>query len=215
MSGRLVAGVVVLVVALGVAACGQSSGPSSNESAGSAQSASSTSGMAMTSSGMPTSSILGAASSAVTSAGGSTASSAAASAAASTAISSASMNSNAAAPTGTVRSSDESKGSGNSSETAPTSTGATSTKKVKPQPGAMITIKDFNYRVSGPVHPGDKVTVKNLDNVAHTVTADTGNAFDVKVPPGTTKTFTAPPKAGTYAFHCTYHATMHGKLVVK
>jgi plastocyanin len=82
----------------------------------------------------------------------------------------------------------------------------------------MITIKDFNYHVSGPVSPGEKVVVKNNDNVNHTVTSDSGagKLFNVNVPSGGgTKTFTAPSKPGTYPFHCNYHAHMHGKLVVK
>jgi plastocyanin len=47
------------------------------------------------------------------------------------------------------------------------------------------------------------------------VTADTGDMFDVNVPASATATFTAPAKAGSYAFHCTYHAEMHGMLTVR
>lgn len=80
----------------------------------------------------------------------------------------------------------------------------------------MITIKNFSYQVAGPVSPGAKVTVQNNDDVNHTVTADSGNAFNVNVPSnGGTASFTAPAKPGTYKFHCTYHANMHGQLVVK
>ncbi|WP_230209346.1 cupredoxin domain-containing protein [Nostocoides sp. HKS02] len=55
----------------------------------------------------------------------------------------------------------------------------------------------------------------NMDGENHTVTADSGNAFDAKATAGTTVTFVAPAKAGTYPFHCAYHANMHGVLVVK
>lgn len=79
----------------------------------------------------------------------------------------------------------------------------------------MITINDFAYDVSGPVSAGATVSVKNNDDVAHTVTSDSGNQFAVKVSPGSTATFTAPATAGTYKFHCKYHANMHGKLVVQ
>jgi plastocyanin len=34
------------------------------------------------------------------------------------------------------------------------------------------------------------------------------------VPAGGTATFKAPSAAGSYAFHCTIHPFMHGKLVV-
>lgn len=57
--------------------------------------------------------------------------------------------------------------------------------------------------------------VKNDDSVNHTVTADSGSAFDVTVNASSTATFTAPTKPGTYAYHCTFHSNMHGTLVVK
>lgn len=80
---------------------------------------------------------------------------------------------------------------------------------------ATITIKNFGYTVSGTVSPGEKISVHNNDSEAHTVTADTGDKFDVTVAPSATATFTAPDTAGSYAFHCTYHAEMHGTLTVR
>jgi plastocyanin len=79
----------------------------------------------------------------------------------------------------------------------------------------IIVIKDFAYQVSGSVSPGTMITVRNDDNIAHTVTADSGSAFDVTVPASGTVTFTAPSEPGSYRFHCTYHANMHGVLIVK
>lgn len=79
----------------------------------------------------------------------------------------------------------------------------------------VITIKSFAYEGPEMVKPGATVTVKNEDTVAHTVTSDTGNAFDVKVGPSSSATFTAPSKAGSFAYHCTYHASMHGTLTVQ
>jgi plastocyanin len=55
----------------------------------------------------------------------------------------------------------------------------------------------------------------NMDGQNHTITTDTGNAFDVKATAGSTVTFTAPKTPGSYPFHCAYHANMHGVLVVK
>jgi len=78
----------------------------------------------------------------------------------------------------------------------------------------VITIKDFLYTTPASVPPGAKITVKNVDDTEHTVTADTGNAFDDDAPTGNS-TFTAPTKAGSYPFHCTFHPEMHGTLVVK
>jgi len=78
----------------------------------------------------------------------------------------------------------------------------------------VITIKDFGYTTPASVSPGATITVKNEDDTAHTVTADSGNAFDDQAPAGTS-TFTAPTKPGSYPFHCTFHPEMHGTLVVK
>lgn len=84
-----------------------------------------------------------------------------------------------------------------------------------PHAAAMLHISSFKYTVPASVAPGATVSVMNMDGENHTVTADTGNAFDVKATAGTTVTFTAPSKPGTYPFHCTYHSNMHGVLVVK
>jgi plastocyanin len=83
-----------------------------------------------------------------------------------------------------------------------------------PAAAGVITIKSFAYAVPAHVSPGEKITVRNEDSTAHTVTADAGSAFGVNVPPSGTATFTAPAKPGSYPFHCTYHANMHGKLTV-
>ncbi|MGH3437852.1 MAG: cupredoxin domain-containing protein [Sciscionella sp.] len=66
------------------------------------------------------------------------------------------------------------------------------------------------------VSPGEKITVHNSDDVAHTVTADTAKSlFDVNIPPSGNATLTAPDKPGSYKFHCNYHANMHGTLTVR
>jgi plastocyanin len=81
---------------------------------------------------------------------------------------------------------------------------------------ALVTIESFAYRVPKSVDPGAKVSVKNMDQVAHTVTADASDSlFNVTVDPGGTATFTAPSKPGPYKFHCTFHSNMHSTLVVK
>lgn len=70
---------------------------------------------------------------------------------------------------------------------------------------------------SGPasVSPGSKVNVKNEDSTNHTVTAQGDGGFDVTVQAGSTGTFTAPMKAGSYPYVCTFHADMTATLVVK
>ncbi|MFC0458496.1 cupredoxin domain-containing protein, partial [Arthrobacter liuii] len=79
---------------------------------------------------------------------------------------------------------------------------------------STIHIKSFAYSGAGTVPAGSTVTVMNMDNQAHTVTADDGS-FDAVVKAGTSITFTAPAKPGTYTYHCTYHSNMHGTLTVK
>jgi plastocyanin len=78
----------------------------------------------------------------------------------------------------------------------------------------MIHIKSFAYQSPASVAAGSTVSVMNMDATSHTVTADDGS-FDVTIKPGATATFTAPAKAGSYPFHCTFHSNMHGTLVVK
>ncbi|MDQ6642128.1 MAG: cupredoxin domain-containing protein [Actinomycetota bacterium] len=78
----------------------------------------------------------------------------------------------------------------------------------------MIMIKNFAFAGTSTVHPGTKIMIMNMDSEAHTVTADTGKAFDVKVDPGKSVMLTAPSKPGTYAYHCNFHSSMHGTLKV-
>ncbi|UOT01077.1 cupredoxin domain-containing protein [Rhodococcus opacus] len=78
-----------------------------------------------------------------------------------------------------------------------------------------IVISDFTYTLPGTFAPGEEVTVRNDDTAEHTVTADTGDLFDVEVEPGATATFTVPGQPGTFAFHCTYHPNMVGTLEVR
>ncbi|MBB3600856.1 plastocyanin [Mycolicibacterium sp. BK556] len=94
-----------------------------------------------------------------------------------------------------------------SSSPSPTSVQAAS--------GPTIDISGMKFTSPVSVPPGATVTVTNADGAEHTVTADTGNAFDVEVDGKGTATFTAPTQPGTYAFHCTYHPSMHGQLTVQ
>ncbi len=83
-------------------------------------------------------------------------------------------------------------------------------------PSLTITIKDFGYQGPVSVSPGAKITVKDEDAQAHTVTSDDGKSFDAAVDGGGgTAQFTAPTTPGSYPYHCAYHSNMHGTLVVK
>ncbi|RNE67450.1 cupredoxin domain-containing protein [Cryobacterium tepidiphilum] len=98
---------------------------------------------------------------------------------------------------------------------APSSDEATPSASADAAEPAMITIKNFAYDVPATVAPGATIMVTDADGTSHTITADDGKAFDLPVPGGGSATFTAPMKPGSYPFHCTYHANMHGVLVVK
>ena len=102
-----------------------------------------------------------------------------------------------------------------SSGTVSTSSAPSGSTSTVGQAMAMIHISSYKYQVPASVAPGQMVSVMNMDQENHTVTADSGNAFDVKAIAGQTVTFTAPTKPGSYPFHCTYHSNMHAVLVVK
>ncbi|WP_411374693.1 cupredoxin domain-containing protein [Arthrobacter sp. MPF02] len=97
-------------------------------------------------------------------------------------------------------------------EPAPTASGTGSTPAAGP---AEILIKDFRYQGEKTVGPGAEITVTNQDREPHTVTVDTGNAFDVTITGSGTTTFTAPTEPGTYPYHCNFHGNMKGTLTVK
>lgn len=78
-------------------------------------------------------------------------------------------------------------------------------------------MKDFAFSPANlEVRPGGKIAVVNEDSAAHTVTATEGDAFDTgSIAGGKSGTFTAPTKAGEYAFVCTFHPNMTGTLIVR
>jgi len=81
--------------------------------------------------------------------------------------------------------------------------------------GAPDTITIQNFKFSAvTVKPGATVTVKNMDSVTHTNTADQGAWNTGDIAGGQSKTFTAPTKPGSYAFHCSIHTYMTGTLTV-
>jgi plastocyanin len=73
----------------------------------------------------------------------------------------------------------------------------------------------MNYGEPVTVPPGAQVAIKNSDSVEHSVTSDTAGKFAVDVDSNGQGTLTAPTAPGDYAFHCTYHPSMHGTLIVK
>jgi plastocyanin len=88
----------------------------------------------------------------------------------------------------------------------------------RPVPGAArIVIRNYAFLPANlTVHPGDKITVTNLDGVQHTLTENPGTAFDTgTLNGGASATITAPSAAGIYPYICDIHPFMRGILTVR
>jgi len=78
-----------------------------------------------------------------------------------------------------------------------------------------VSIKDFNFGDPLDVAVGTTVTWTNEDSVPHTVTQDGSGGFQSgKIDPGGTFSFTF-DQAGTFDYHCEYHANMKSTVTVK
>ncbi len=113
----------------------------------------------------------------------------------------------------------------------PGSPGATSRTSsaptaVSPQAGGKggtvkVTIKNYTYQPATlRVAAGTTIAWTNEDGTDHTSTADNGGfsggaSFDTgTINQGQTKTATL-SKPGSYPYHCSFHAFMHGTIIVK
>lgn len=78
------------------------------------------------------------------------------------------------------------------------------------------TVKIVNFAFSPPkltVATGTKVAFSNTSSASHTATR--AGSFDTgRISPGSSKTVRFSRK-GAFAYHCTIHPSMHGKIVVK
>jgi plastocyanin len=111
-------------------------------------------------------------------------------------------------------------GSSNSSESqsgtaTATASGSEATSRPASASAATITIASMNYGDPVTVPPGAQIAIKNNDSVEHSVTSDAAGKFTVDVDGNEQGTVTAPSEPGEYAFHCKYHPSMHGTLIVK
>lgn len=81
-----------------------------------------------------------------------------------------------------------------------------------------IDIKNMAFTPSQiSVQKGATVTWTNNDTVAHTVTDDLNNVggpASESIAPGAKYSFTF-NKTGSYQYHCTFHSSMRGTIVVK
>ena len=81
---------------------------------------------------------------------------------------------------------------------------------------SAITISNFKFSPATlRAKDGAAIKVTNDDSAPHTVTADNGHSFDSGTLDQRASTTIQAPAAGTYAYHCTIHPFMKGKLVVQ
>ena len=95
--------------------------------------------------------------------------------------------------------------------------GGTATAGPKPSGASRaVTIGNFTFRPAAvTVKRGTRVTFTNRDSAVHTATADDGHSFDTgNLDRGASKTITL-TRPGTYAYRCTIHPYMRGKLIVE
>ena len=94
------------------------------------------------------------------------------------------------------------------------SSGSKSSSACTASTGTAVTIDNFTFTTNA-VKAGACVTVDNKQSgTTHTVTADNGEFNTGNVAGGSTATFLAPSKPGTYKFHCNIHSTMTATLTV-
>ncbi|HUR24857.1 MAG TPA: cupredoxin domain-containing protein [Candidatus Thermoplasmatota archaeon] len=80
--------------------------------------------------------------------------------------------------------------------------------------GAEVAIHGNIYSPSSvTVKAGEHVHFANHDSVEHSVTPDSGG-FSGQDVDGGQETDISFPSAGTFAYHCKYHASMHGTVTV-
>src|SRR4051812_47942490 len=95
--------------------------------------------------------------------------------------------------------------------------GSTATAGAKPSSGSpAVTISNFTFQPAAvTVKRGTGVTVTNRDSAVHTATADDAHSFDTgNLEPGASKPVSL-TRPGSYAYRCTIHPYMRGKLIVE
>lgn len=87
----------------------------------------------------------------------------------------------------------------------------------QPRAGATqaVTIEGVQFHPSElTLHRGDRIVWTNKDPFPHTVTADTKLFDSHSIAPGASWSYVA-KRPGEYAYSCTLHPTMKGKIIVK
>ena len=112
-------------------------------------------------------------------------------------------------------STDETTETATAAETATSSEATTSENSPTATAGATITIENMAFGEPLTVAPGAEISIVNNDSAEHSVTSETAGSFDVHVDGKQKGTLIAPTEPGEYPFHCVYHPSMKGTLIVK
>jgi plastocyanin len=78
-----------------------------------------------------------------------------------------------------------------------------------------VVISNYSYApVSATVKVGTTITFTNDDAVEHTATSDTPGVFDTGTLNKGNAAHVKLNKLGTFSYHCSFHAFMHGAIKV-
>lgn len=93
----------------------------------------------------------------------------------------------------------------------------TETASIEAAPDEItVDVVDFAFAPDAiTVAPGGELVFSNLDEAAHTATADDGAFTTDTIDGGASVTLTAPDAPGSYAYYCAFHPFMTGELVVE
>ncbi len=106
-------------------------------------------------------------------------------------------------------------GGSSKSSGASSSSGAAAPAAASGGAKESVTIANFAYKPTPvTVKVGAQVTFTNQDSAEHTATADSGSALETgTLKQGQSKAVTL-SQPGTIAYHCAFHAFMHGTISV-
>jgi plastocyanin len=79
-----------------------------------------------------------------------------------------------------------------------------------------VEIKNFSFSPAEiTINKGDTIVWQNNDSASHTITSDSGNELDSGTIPSNGKYSHTFNSTGTFDYHCSIHASMIGKVIVK
>lgn len=108
-------------------------------------------------------------------------------------------------------------GCSSSGSTSSSLTTSTSTTAARPSSAHEVQIEIANFAFSPPsvtVKAGTIVTFTNKDSTEHTATSDSEGVFDTGTLAQGQSMKVVMSKVGTFTYHCSFHAFMHGSIKV-